>query len=526
MKKYKVSTSAYYEVYGNTTLHTNFNYFRANQFLKNTEDSLKALSNAEGAIGRLEEQELKFYQKFGCNSYSEFINKLKEIMEQNDGKLLKKASNSEIQKLISSIISNQSGSQDLSDIELTVQVRGADIGKELKKALMHLEGVSQISDFEFSIIGNVRNMKILANKLAKKHYHIFTGKNKKGSFNDKALRRFMEAEGGFDNLLTFSYKGQQVLSRDVSNIIKPRPFPWGYRNKEVRELLSQDPEVWEPKIEAALKAIESNIKQYFAGGSTMFNQALQKTLNDTLGTNKTIIFFIGEDLKNGLLGAFGEFGTALLINYVYAFTGKQYGEREAKIIGYSNGKQDVLFDGFGIQVKNYAIDADTLMTRAGLEVNQQPADVAEYFSDSQSFLGFMANYFFNESIRSHPSFVSIEDLCLYLGEHMQGELMRLAVKDIDDTVSFYNISQQFFIPGSILLQMFTETAQKLKVEITNNGGEKWTDGVSHGPNDYWEIEGGTWHPTEKNVSAFASAINNNISIKAIMGHFSLGDFAY
>jgi hypothetical protein len=57
-----------------------------------------------------------------------------------------------------------------------------------------------------------------------------------------------------------------------------------------------------------------------------------------LGTNKTIIFFIGEDLKNGLLGAFGEFGTALLINYVYAFTGERLGEREAKIIGYSNGK--------------------------------------------------------------------------------------------------------------------------------------------------------------------------------------------
>jgi len=44
-------------MYGNTALHTNYNYFRGNLLLKNTEEVLKQLSNSAGTLDKLEAQE-------------------------------------------------------------------------------------------------------------------------------------------------------------------------------------------------------------------------------------------------------------------------------------------------------------------------------------------------------------------------------------------------------------------------------------------------------------------------------------
>jgi hypothetical protein len=57
-----------------------------------------------------------------------------------------------------------------------------------------------------------------------------------------------------------------------------------------------------------------------------------------LGSEGWNLFFVGANIRAGLLGAFGEFGTALLINYIYNLTGNTVGAKEAEIIGYSNGK--------------------------------------------------------------------------------------------------------------------------------------------------------------------------------------------
>jgi hypothetical protein len=45
-----------------------------------------------------------------------------------------------------------------------------------------------------------------------------------------------------------------------------------------------------------------------------------------------------------LLGAFGEFGTVLLINYLQQIApNANPDKRTAELVGFSNGKQDVLY---------------------------------------------------------------------------------------------------------------------------------------------------------------------------------------
>ena len=87
--EYKSMGQYYQSSYGNTTLHTNYHYFRFNAFLKNAKDAMKELNSLSGGIEALEAKELAFYKKFGCNSYEEFMNFLRMMMNSDDGKLFR-----------------------------------------------------------------------------------------------------------------------------------------------------------------------------------------------------------------------------------------------------------------------------------------------------------------------------------------------------------------------------------------------------------------------------------------------------
>jgi hypothetical protein len=67
------------------------------------------------------------------------------------------------------------------------------------------------------------------------------------------------------------------------------------------------------------------------------NRALVETLDDVVPypfkpDDYYNIFFVGANWKNGLIGAFGEFGTALLINYL-RIKGARLNVDRAKVIG-------------------------------------------------------------------------------------------------------------------------------------------------------------------------------------------------
>lgn len=523
VNEYKTMGDYYKSSYGNTTLHTNYHYFRFNAFLKNAKDAMKELNSISGGIDALEAKELAFYKKFGCNSYEEFMDLLRMMMNSDDGKLLRRASNENVSKFISRLISGKDGTRDMNEFDLRITIntdQAQDKMDEISKALS--AAFKQPVDLGITITG-ARNadLKRMVNRLTKKRLHITSN-------NIEKLAQYLASDEEINEMITIEIGGRRVTSKQISESIQYRPYPWGYKLSEIREGMAENPKQTITELEQAINDIRAELKQYFGGsGSTEFNQALETTLDSVLSSGYNL-FFIGGNVRNGLLGAFGEFGTALLMNYLYLKTGGRLNESIAEVVGQNLGKQDVqIFDAFGIQVKNYSVNAgpNGAFTRSNIEVKQHPNEVAQYFSDAQSFTGFLANFFFNADINKHY-FGTIYDLEDILEKEYTAELLRTAVADISDTVCFYNISQQYFVPGSRILAFYQGCIENIETKIICNSGIHWTEGPSRGPNEFWKWLGHAWAPTAKNTSVFNQLIGNGITIRTTMKGLNIGKYAY
>lgn len=520
---------SYFSQYGNTTLHTNYNYFRPNLFLRNVQEGLQALNMIQGDISTLEGKELQFYKKFGKNSYEEFMVFLREVMNSPDGNYLRRASNENIRKFLLSEIKKRTNT-DLTSVNIEIVVNGEDVAKKLDNigelivGSIRRSGNSISGAPKFSVSGNIQTMKQIFNRLASKNMN-------PRSINSEAISKLL-SEKEISNLLDIQIGGQSTSLKDFSQVIKFRPYPWGYTNAELKQALQNDEDGYiKQELNEAVNDIRQSVQEYFGGnaGSEHYRQALEKTLNMVLPKGGYNIFFVGANVENGLIGAFGEFGTSLLIQYLYQLTGGQVDRGIAQVVGQSLGKQDVrIFDYFGIQVKNYSIEQGQAgaYTRRAIDVNQHPSEIIQYFDgDTSSFTGFLANFFFNGDIQK-KYFSIIYDLEETLKSEYMAQLLRFAIADIGDTICFYNISQQFFIPASRILRFYQEQAESLRVHISGDSGNKWLEGPSIGENEYWEKISGRWAPTKANTSLFSSYINKLISIKTTMTRLNIGSYIY
>ena len=521
--------TSYFSQYGNTTLHTNYNYFRPNLFLKNVQEGLSALSMIQGDISVLEAQELQFYKKFNKNSYEEFMSFLREIMSSMDGIYLRRASNENVRKFLLSEIKKHTDT-DLTSVEVDIIVDSEDVASKLENigdllvGSMTRNGLTVSGKPKFRVNGNIQTMKQIFNRLASKNMN-------PRSINADAISKLL-SQKEIDGLVDIQIGGQSTTQKEFSQMIKFRPYPWGYTNAEISQALKNDEGGYvRQELNEAVQDIRKSVYEYFGGdgGSKPYQDALNITLNTVLPTGGYNIFMVGANVENGLLGAFGEFGTALLIQYLYQLTGGAVDKGVAEVVGQSLGKQDVkIFDSFGIQVKNYSIEQGEAgaFTRRAIDVNQHPSEFVQYFSgDTNSFTGFLANFFFNDNIQSHY-FSAIYDLEETLKSEYTAQLLRFAVADIQDTICFYNIGQQFFVPASRILLFYQRQAESLKIHISGDSGEKWTSGPSVGPNEFWEKINGRWAPTARNRSLFDNYINKSITIKATMTHLNIGSYIY
>jgi hypothetical protein len=96
-------------------------------------------------------------------------------------------------------------------------------------------------------------MKRLVNKLASTHFVT-------ESFNDKNLSKFLQTNVEFGELVTFSTNGRELTKTEVSDVIKPRPFPWGYTMKELQEMIHLEPSIWIPKFNHVLEEIRKRLE--------------------------------------------------------------------------------------------------------------------------------------------------------------------------------------------------------------------------------------------------------------------------
>ncbi len=541
--------------YQDTALHTNYNYARGNAFDKhqNVSQALAEFHNIKTNIQQLEAREQQIYRLFGATDYLTFRQKITSILgdKNPDTAILRKCSNEEVSKKIQQIISDRSQTAEAPKATYTIEIDTSAINQSLQEVVDNInqalvkadqDGKSvtivENSTNQIHLVPDVSILKALFNEttaqLTKRHYQV-------GSHYSTALYDMVkDPQFKWDKILTFKNgRGEAMDHTAVSKLVSFRPIPWGYEASELKAM-AKDPEMAQ-ELQQALERIKHDLIDYLDLGdrskaSYNLKRAAQVTLEEKI-PDGLLLFVGGGNWVNNLKGALGEFGTAVLFNYLMLCLGH---EPSAQVVGAvknaqtkESGKVDVqLLRDIGCQVKNYNPHSKLMKN---IEANQHPAGLAEYFGNSQSLGSFLANYFFNpiQHERNKANFEQLQDI---LRQDYQGELLRLAIDDVQnnigDTVTFYSISGQYLVPCSAILRYYQKEAELLDIIIdcsteapSYDTAKDPTDGASKGANPYWFREGGQWTPTTLNKEQFRMYLYKYISIRAYMKNLPLEDYA-
>lgn len=525
----------YWNDYGNSRLHTNYNYFRPNSFYSPSTKfaSIEAL-RIEGAMKQLQAKELSFYRLFGCNSFEEFIALLRQLQNSPDGNILKRfSSESILQNVIRKLEREKSKNLLTGTIKVIPKIDAAnkalaDVVKKIKSIkIQNNSFIGQINgDFSLMINLDVPSLKALINTLfPEQRFHLT-------SFNSERISKFLrdnEAQIAALIKIEDGY-GRQLSTEEIAQTFKYRPYPWGYTNKELRE--NKNDPIMLQQLKHAINDIHNEIYNMTSDSSPELKAAVKETLVNNVDIDYNI-FFVGANYEAGLKGAFGEFGTAVLFNYLRRKYGIYNTTIQEEIIGSKLlGKTDVnILGAFGVQVKNYATfdNGEIAHTFKDIESRQQPQEFVKYLEHSaggsaigESFLGFLANYFFNSTIKQKQA-GTFDDLKNFISHNLIAEVFRLATNDIPDTLTFYHVNMGYFIPGSMILSFYLQLGD-VQVDI-KGPAPTYNDPIpSRGPNDFWSYRSGNfWVPTEKNNLDY---VLNHVSIIAVMSGFSMAQYRY
>ena len=177
---------------------------------------------------------MAFYQKFGKNSYEEFMEFFRAIMSSHDGAILKKASNENIRKHLLREI-NRKTETDMTQINMEIIAKNDDAQRKLDSLNSLIVGSLSRAGFtvsgqaKYAVSGNIQTMKQIINRIASKNMN-------PRSINADALAKILN-ETGIDSMISFSVDGADTSAKRVSDLIKFRPYPWGYTNAELRQAL-------------------------------------------------------------------------------------------------------------------------------------------------------------------------------------------------------------------------------------------------------------------------------------------------
>ena len=322
---------------------------------------------------------------------------------------------------------------------------------------------------------------------------------------------------------------------------------------------------------ADIQRATKKIKDFFyssaglnvASGTQALKSAFQQTWQDNISSIEYGIAFF---LKGGTLtyfnGAFGEFQTALLSNYILQRTGaiikdKTLASKISNTIGQTEqAKVDVtLLGNLGIQVKNYnpytynynPIETNTTAESFLNKLGSNGQDVSvDDKSQVLSLTSFLANYAFSQDYRAMAgkgTIPSVEDVEKSL-ENYAGELYNLSIirstpqsKAYSDTVLFYSFSGMYLVPASVILQAVYDNLDKnnrtnVRVSIKWDGDGLSSEDMQKGQgkynSPYWTKY---WHRTVKGLgyqetewsrqSAQDTKIKNLLSVTRIKTGFKV-----
>lgn len=518
----------------------------------------------EGQIKLLQDQEQKVYGRFfaGCKTYDDFIKRLRDLFDTKhnvDMQIIQNFAAEKIQVLLNKNFGTQimPSKNLITEIEIiNPDVTKIDIGNILKGTSGNFKLSNNIIKLDIRMDdAGIKAMKELLNKAQGKHFHT----NSLGTDCMKAYLKHLVVEKNLP---------EETQKEKIQAITKGFHTTKFIGDSDLRYTLA---DVKDSSKKAYIRHATKKIKDFFyspeglniASGTQALKKAFQRTWKDNINNIEYGIAFF---LKGGTLtyfsGAFGEFQTALLSNYILQRTGaikdktlaKTLTSKISNTIGQTEqAKIDVtLLGDLGIQVKNYnpytynynPIETNTtaksFLNKLGNMGQEIPADDE---SQVASLTSFLANYAFSQDYRAmsagQSTIPSVEEVEKSL-ENYAGELYNLSIsnsKAFSDTVLFYSFSGMYLVPASAILQAVYDNLEKnnrtnIRVSIKWDGDGLSSEDMQKGQGDhntpywtkYWHrtVEGLGYQGTEwSRQSAQDTKIKNLLSVTRIKTGFKV-----
>lgn len=513
----------------------------------------------KGQIARLQDQEKAVYGRFfsGCTTYKDFITRLQKLFDKEynvDMQIIKNFAAEKIQVLLNKNFGTQiMPSKNLvTEIEIiNPNVTKIDIGNILKGTSGNFKLSNNIIKLDIRMDdAGIKAMKELLNKAQGKHFHT-------ASLGTDCMKAYLK------HLIVEKHLPEETQKEKIQAITKGFHTTKFIGDSDLRYTLA---DIKNESKKADIDRATKKIKDFFyssaglnvASGTQALKDAFQKTWQDNISSIEYGIAFF---LKGGTLtyfsGAFGEFQTALLSNYILRRTGIKDSTLASKIsntIGQAEqAKIDVkLLGDLGIQVKNYNpytynynpietnTTAESFLNKLGNSGQEIPVDDQAQVTSLTSFL---ANYAFSQDYRAMTgkgTIPSVEEIEKSLANYA-GELYNLSINNSEafsDTVLFYSFSGMYLVPASEILKAVYNNLKdenhrtNMEVSIKWDGDGLSSEDMKKGQgkynSPYWTKY---WHRTVKGLgyqgtewsrqSAQDTKIKNLLSVTRIKTGFKV-----
>ena len=250
-------------------------------------------------------------------------------------------------------------------------------------------------------------------------------------------------------------------------------------------------------IEGDINSALKEIKQFFLSpnGMNIHNgsPALRSAFELTWRTNieakfSQAAFFMKGGALNYLIGALGEFQTALINNYILrraeGLTPEAISRISETIGQRQQSKVDVtVLKDIGIQVKNYDLNVFELARRGIMHTTNTPKKFLNELQKTgaiddptiSTLESFIANYAFSADYRTLTNASAFETAVKEIFETYYAEMYNFAVQaNLDDTVLFYSIAGEYLIPASRILELISQNGSITKVPLNISWPQPYT----------------------------------------------------
>ena len=503
--------------------------FSSSKAFANSQNVKKQRSRLKKQIELLRKQEEEVYGKFfaGCTKYRDFIKRLRKLFDTKhniDMQIIQNFAAEKIQVLLDKNFGTQMlpSKNLITEIEvINPDVTEIDIGNILKGTSGNFKLSNNIIKLDIRMDdAGIKAMKELLNKAQGKHFRT-------DSLGTDCLKTCLK------HLIVEKHLPEETQKEKIQAITKGFHTTKFIGDSDLRYTLA---DIKDESKKADIDRATKKIKDFFyssaglnvASGSQDLKEAFKKTWKDNITKVKYGIAFF---LKGGTLtyfnGAFGEFQTALLSNYILQRTGaikdKTLASKISNTIGQTEqAKVDVtLLGDLGIQVKNYnpyTYNYNPIETNTTAEsfLNKLGSNGQGISKDDKhqvvSLTSFLANYAFSQDYRAmagKDTIPSVEEVEKSL-ENYAGELYNLSIiqstpqsKAYSDTVLFYSFSGMYLVPASEILKAVYNNLKDENHRTNIGVSIKWKgDGLSskdmqekqEDNSPYWT---NYWHKTAK-----------------------------